>query len=101
MGNCIGRKRAVQPLNHRQEEEDVKIIHGSTSSNKLRIKVRMTTRQLKELAAQVDLSKGNSELGRMILQQCLDGRLRACVVGGQGLVSNYANAWALSPIKED
>lgn len=92
----------MQPLNHLQdEEEDVKSSHTDTSSNKLRIKVVMTARQLEELAAKADSSKGNSELGRMILQQCLDGRLRGRVVGDQGLVSKYANTWTLNPIKEE
>jgi hypothetical protein len=36
----------------------------------------MTKRQLREL---MDLSKGNSELGRLILQECLEGRLNARV----------------------
>ncbi|GLT55767.1 hypothetical protein SLA2020_288600 [Shorea laevis] len=46
------------------------------SSSCLRMKVRMTRRPLQEL---MDLSQSNSELGRLILQECLVGRLNARV----------------------
>jgi hypothetical protein len=64
MGNLFGRKKTVHPL------------ESESSSCSLRIKVRMTKQQLREL---MDLSKGNSELGRLILQECLEGRLNARV----------------------
>ena len=49
-------------------------------SNYLRFRVRMSKRQLMELMAQVDLSQGNEEeLGRLILKECLEGRLNARV----------------------
>lgn len=82
-----------------QDGEDVKMRLIDQSSNSLRIKVRMTTRRLKELMAQTDLSKGNSELGRMIMQECLESRLCAYVVPDQDLVSECA--WTLSTIKEE
>ncbi|EEF47052.1 conserved hypothetical protein [Ricinus communis] len=89
MGNCLGRKQVVHPLEH------------STSDYKLRIKVRMSARQLKEFMSRVDLRKGDSELGRVVLQECLDGRLTARVVGRQDsvLASEYANG--LATIKEE
>ncbi|KAF8412062.1 hypothetical protein HHK36_000015 [Tetracentron sinense] len=47
----------------------------------LRIKVRMTTRELKELMAQADPSKGGeSEIGRLILQECLKGECDARII---------------------
>ncbi|KAJ6320144.1 hypothetical protein OIU78_015517 [Salix suchowensis] len=61
------------------------------SSSSLRIKVRMTRTQLKELMRQAGSSHGNSELGSMILRESLDGRFRARVVVGdddEGLVSS-------------
>ena len=74
------------------------------SSSSLRIKVRMTKTQLKELMRQADSSQGNSELGSLILQECLDGRFRARVVVGEdeGLVSSGSEyAKNLCTIKEE
>ncbi|CAK7348632.1 unnamed protein product [Dovyalis caffra] len=91
MGNWFARNyQTVHPLD--QDGEDAKTNLVSPSSSSLRIKVRMTTTQLKELMAQAHLSQGNSELGSMILQACLDGRYRARVVAGDGslVASEYA-----------
>ncbi|KAJ4847465.1 hypothetical protein Tsubulata_019170 [Turnera subulata] len=69
----------VQPLEHDWYEGKSRLI--SPSPTKTRIKVRMTASRLKELMGQVDLGKGNSEvLGRMILQDCLEGKFGARVV---------------------
>ncbi|KAE7999293.1 hypothetical protein FH972_003740 [Carpinus fangiana] len=64
MGNWFGRKKVVHPLPQEY------------SPSCLRVKVRMTKTQLREL---MDLSKGDSELGRLILQECMEGRLSARV----------------------
>ena len=100
MGNWLARiYQAVLSVD--QDSEDVKSSLITPSSSSLRIKVRMTTTQLKELMTQADLSEGNSELGSMILQECLDGRFRArVVVGDEGSVSSeYAKN--LYTIKEE
>jgi hypothetical protein len=100
MGNWFARiYQAVLSVD--QDSEDVKSSLIAPSSSSLRIKVRMTTTQLKELMTQADLSEGNSELGSMILQECLDGRFRArVVVGDEGLLSSeYARN--LYTIKEE
>lgn len=41
------------------------------TSTVLKVKVRMTTTQLKALVAQADATKGDSELGRLILRHGL------------------------------
>ncbi|KAF3439793.1 hypothetical protein FNV43_RR18071 [Rhamnella rubrinervis] len=72
MGICFGRNKGVHPL---EDEEQPK-----RTSTSVRVKVRMTTTQLKELTAQVDTSKGDSDqLGRLILRHCLEGRIAAHV----------------------
>ncbi|KAG6784920.1 hypothetical protein POTOM_010633 [Populus tomentosa] len=101
MGNWFARKYLeVHPVD--QDGEDiVKSSLVTPSSSSLRIKVRMTTTQLEELMALADLSQGSSDLGRVILQECLDGRFRArVVVGDEGLLSSeYARN--LYTIKEE
>lgn len=99
MGNWVGRYKGVHPT------EDQAIRHrtsSSSSSNSLRIKVRMTAKQLKELMAEVDLTKpdSNSELGRLILRECLEGRSRARVVAAVENHEQYARCWKLSTIHE-
>ncbi|GMI69547.1 hypothetical protein like AT3G61930 [Hibiscus trionum] len=81
MGNRFGRsKLKVKPL-----ENDVEIRKSSNStSSPTRIKVRMTKTRLEELVARSgDTSKGNAELGRLIVKECLEGRLSPSVVVGQ------------------
>ncbi|TQD94816.1 hypothetical protein C1H46_019572 [Malus baccata] len=76
MGNWIGRGKGLPSA------EDPGLTSHRTSSNSLRVKVRMTTRQLKELMAQVDMNNSGrnfEELGLVILQECLEGRLVAAV----------------------
>ncbi|KAJ7963426.1 hypothetical protein O6P43_018527 [Quillaja saponaria] len=45
----------------------------SSTSSTLRYKMKMSSRQLKELMAKVDMSKGNSELCRLIIKECWEG----------------------------
>ena len=68
----------VHPIE--DEETSIKTTRGGCRT--VRIKVRMSAGQLKELAGRVDLSKGgyNSELGRLILQECLLGKFSAAPV---------------------
>ncbi|VVA25557.1 PREDICTED: POPTR_0014s10080g [Prunus dulcis] len=106
MGNWVGRyKDLVHP------SEDHKEIRHRTSPNSLTVKVRMTTTQLKELMAQVDMmnmakDRNSEELGRVILQECLEGRLTAGIVAAAAenhgdQVSKYARGnWMLSTICE-
>ncbi|CAN0889393.1 hypothetical protein LINGRAHAP2_LOCUS16081 [Linum grandiflorum] len=100
MGNQHGRNAAVQPLNYQggdgEEEERAAITEllspaprSGTTPSGVRIRVGMTMGQLHELMTQIPKSKfrGNkkkcssSELGRLILRECLKGRFRARVVG--------------------
>ncbi|XP_050235673.1 uncharacterized protein LOC126685763 [Mercurialis annua] len=98
MGNCL-RTELVHPLNNSEKDVD-----KSSSNCNVRIKVKITKKQLMELMARVDLSNGGAELGRVILQECLDGKLTARVVGGGhglGLASEATNCKNLATIKED
>ncbi|KAK9279479.1 hypothetical protein L1049_013158 [Liquidambar formosana] len=85
MGNCfVTTTHVVHPPDHHQVscQRGRGLLHQAPRSS-TRIKVRMTTTQLKELMAQVDdRSKADSEVGRLILQQCFQGacHARACVV---------------------
>ncbi|KAG5231522.1 hypothetical protein OIU76_005622 [Salix suchowensis] len=89
-GNWLARiYQAVFSADHGSRAGKSNLITPSSSS--LRIKVRMTRTQLKELMRQAGSSHGNSELGSMILRESLDGRFRARVVVGdddEGLVSS-------------
>nr|KYP71991.1 hypothetical protein KK1_011276 [Cajanus cajan] len=87
MGNVwFGKKRNTKAVVH-------PAVQGVT------IKVRMTTAQLQDLTEKVDMSNGNSELGRLIVQECSKGKLHARVVAAADLTR--ANMYSsLSPIHE-
>lgn len=71
MGICFGRNKDVHALEDCQDQP-------RRTSTSFRVKVRMSATQLKELMAQVDTSKGDSDqLGRLILQHCVEGRIAA------------------------
>ena len=72
MGNFFGRKKGVHPVD---QADGIRV-----PSSYLRIRVRMSKRKLKEMMAQVDLTQGNSDLGGLIMQECLEGRLNARAV---------------------
>ncbi|EXB83813.1 hypothetical protein L484_023418 [Morus notabilis] len=108
MGNWSGKilSKEVHPLDDDGQRRTTTITTRSSSS--VRIKARMTVKQLKDLAAQVDMSKdtNNSELGRLILQQCLEGKLSASspvVVAGRRsqLSKTPRDRSILSTIHED
>ncbi|KAK3194530.1 hypothetical protein Dsin_025840 [Dipteronia sinensis] len=81
MGNWLGRNRVVHPLllDHDDHDQLERLEQPSTS---LWVKVRARESQLKELTAKADSNSSgdNSDLGRLILQECLEGRLTARVV---------------------
>ncbi|KAJ1414759.1 hypothetical protein SESBI_18705 [Sesbania bispinosa] len=79
MGNWFGKERSSRD---RGRDEGVTI------------KVRMTKGQLKDLVGKVDVSNGNSELGRLIVQECSKGRLHARVAAADSML------WGLRPIQE-
>ncbi|KAJ4847464.1 hypothetical protein Tsubulata_019168 [Turnera subulata] len=100
MGNCLGGKSLVQPLDHEYGFEGKSLL-TSRSSRTTRIKIRMRASRLEELMAEVDLNKGNSEdLGRMILQESLEGKFGAHVVSSHQ-VKVPAYAGTLCTIKEE
>ncbi|KAM1406220.1 hypothetical protein ACFXTH_000908 [Malus domestica] len=100
MGNWIGR------CNGLYSADDQGLTSHRTSSNCLRVKVRMTNRQLKELMAKVDMNnKGRNfeGLGLVILQECLEGRLVASVDinhDDHEVLKNGRGNWMLSTIYE-
>lgn len=61
MGNWVGRDKGL----HQIEDQGSK---NKTSTNSVRIKVRMTSKQLEELMAELHITKGpDSKLGCVIL----------------------------------
>lgn len=102
MGNWIGKdKGVVHPIDENEGED-----RTPSPNSLMRVKVRMTKRQLKEMMAQVDKSKlghrNPEELGCVILQECLQGRLSARVVAeSDHEVSKYERGWMLSTISEE
>ncbi|XVF22291.1 hypothetical protein REPUB_Repub12eG0160400 [Reevesia pubescens] len=102
MGNWFGRSNLIlKPFENdtgmmksREENERRKSLDAPSSP--MRIKVRMTKRQLEELKAQADTSKGSSELGRLIVKECSEGRLSPPVIVGQGHVLEYSRSRRLS-----
>lgn len=98
MGNRFGKKQVVEQVN--LEEEEVQELPPQPC--KFRVKVRMTASQLKELMAKADISKDNSELCRLIMQECAEGRLTATTVNsGQGPVQDDAKKTKLDTISEE
>ena len=98
MGNWFGKKRVVHPLEAYCDVEGARrsntrssVIQyysekscnsSSSSSSRARIKVRMTKTEMEEmiaLANQDDHDHNQGALGRLIFQQCLEGRWRARV----------------------
>lgn len=93
MGNAwFGKKRSSKGVVHPVDQ------------GVMRIKVRMSRSQLNDLIGKVDMTKGNSELGRLIVQECSKGKLHARVVAAAGDGSDrgnrYARGWGLRPIQE-
>ncbi|GFY90175.1 hypothetical protein Acr_07g0003720 [Actinidia rufa] len=87
MGNWLGKKQVVHPLGHEPLRNGWS--GGSRSNSSVRIKVRMSARELKEWMAQVDPSKlaDSEQLGGLILQECSRGRWVPRVVVGQNRVT--------------
>ncbi|XWS35950.1 hypothetical protein CRYUN_Cryun20dG0040700 [Craigia yunnanensis] len=110
MGNWFGRSNLmVKSLENDigmkkiREEDDKRRRSFDAPGSTMRIKVRMTKRQLEELRAQADTSKGNSELGRLIVKECLEGRLSPRVIVGQDhvLENSRSRRLSLSTIDEE
>ncbi|KAE8703628.1 UvrABC system protein C [Hibiscus syriacus] len=92
MGNWFGRSKLMVKLFETRKNSD-------SMSSPTRIKVRMTKTQLKELKAHAaDTSKGKSELGQLIIKECLEGRLspRVVVVGQSHCVLENSRLWCSS-----
>ncbi|PSS26244.1 NAD(P)H-hydrate epimerase [Actinidia chinensis var. chinensis] len=89
MGNCLIKKQGVHPLGHEQLRNGWR--SRSRSNSSIRIKVRMSARELKEWMAQVDPSKlaDSEQLGGLILQECYRGRWVPRVVVGKNRVTEY------------
>ncbi|XVF80301.1 hypothetical protein PTKIN_Ptkin15bG0060000 [Pterospermum kingtungense] len=110
MGNWFGRSSLmVKPLEKdirmmkKIPEEDERGKSIDATSSPTRIRVRMTKRQLEELRIQADTTEGNSELGRLIVKECLEGRLSPRVVVGQDhvLENSRSRPLSLSTIDEE
>ncbi|CAA2968505.1 Hypothetical predicted protein [Olea europaea subsp. europaea] len=92
MGNWCGKKLVVHPFAD----------PGQSGSTVLRVKVKMRVKELQELIKKVEKKgKGidaDTMLGRLILRECLDGRLQACVTPATEV--KYINQTPLPTIKE-
>lgn len=101
MGNaCFGKQsqRNNKGVVHQAET----MVDGARDQG-VTIKVRMTRGQLSELIGKVDMSNSNSELGRLIVQECSNGSLvHARIVVGNDDMSNYkfSREQGLKPIQE-
>ncbi|TXG63098.1 hypothetical protein EZV62_010092 [Acer yangbiense] len=93
MGNWLGRNRVVHPLLLDHDDDHDQLARLEQPSTSLWVKVRVGASQLKELTVKADSnsSRDNSDLGRLILQECLEGRLTARVVpAGRNIMYNYS-----------
>ncbi|KAK8982094.1 hypothetical protein V6N11_037271 [Hibiscus sabdariffa] len=96
MGNWFGRsKLMVNDISSRNNSD--------STSSPTSIKVRITKTRLEELKAQAaDMSKGELELGRLIVKECSEGRLSPCAVVGQVQPRRVSeNSRSLSTIEEE
>ena len=93
MGNIFGmmKQQAVHPWG--------KI--PAASGGGVRMRVRMTTAELKELMAAVDLSEGSSDLGRLILRELSKGRYQARVLACDDLIMPVKKLSFISEEKEE
>ncbi|GAB4861536.1 hypothetical protein Ancab_036728 [Ancistrocladus abbreviatus] len=92
MGNLLGIERMVESFWDDDPTAGQSLKHGVCQwEDHLRVKVRMTKRELKDLMAKLDITEDedhhlkvdegrNSELGRLIIKGGLEGRYQACVV---------------------
>ncbi|GLT76005.1 hypothetical protein SLA2020_476910 [Shorea laevis] len=101
MGNCFGKGGVVDhPMEARRRRKRwMRRSLGEPSSSSLRVNVRMTRTELEEM---ITRSQGNSdELARLILRECLQGRLVPRVVVSQGTASECSTVSGLSRIDEE
>ncbi|GLT84846.1 hypothetical protein SLE2022_030580 [Rubroshorea leprosula] len=97
MGNCFGKGGVVDHLMEARRRRRRSL--GEPSSSSLRVNVRMTRTELEEM---ITRSQGNSdELARLILRECLEGRLVPRVVVSQGTASECSTVSGLSRIDEE
>lgn len=96
MGNCFaGRKHLVHPSEPYGPKD------SSLPSGAVRVKVRMTAARFKDLVSQADLSKGDGEVGRLILQECLKGACHARFIGGHETKGTHGKVRSLEAITEE
>lgn len=90
MGNFFAMimQQAVHPWSH--EARGWEKIPTASCSGGVKIKVRMTAAEFKELAAAADLSEGSSELERLIMRELSKGRFQARVVACGNLMSSIS-----------
>ncbi|GKV13170.1 hypothetical protein SLEP1_g24226 [Rubroshorea leprosula] len=106
MGNCFGKGGVVDHLMEARRRRRRRRSLGEPSSSSLRVNVRMTRTELEEM---ITRSQGNSdELARLILRECLEGRLVPRVgrlvprvVVSQGTASECSTVNGLSRIDEE
>ncbi|OMO64197.1 hypothetical protein CCACVL1_21957 [Corchorus capsularis] len=94
MGNWFGRSKLMAKApkekdrmmtNCGEEDERRRRSLDAAPSSPIQIKVRMTKKQLEELMAKAgrSLSQGSSEVARLIVKECSEGKLSPRVVLGK------------------
>ena len=101
MGNVwFGKKKSSKAVVHPVASHD-RAGAAPEASTSVRIKVRMTRGQLRDYLAKMDVNEGTSELGSLIMKECLKGELHARVdANASEPTFKYAKGWSLSPIQE-
>ncbi|OMP08690.1 hypothetical protein COLO4_06207 [Corchorus olitorius] len=113
MGNWFGRsnlmakapkeKDGILMANCGEEDERRRSLDAAPSSP-IQIKVRMSKKQLEELMAKAGTSQGSSEVARLIVKECAQGKLSPRVVLGKDhhvLDSSKSRRLSLSTIYEE
>ncbi|OVA04713.1 hypothetical protein BVC80_1719g42 [Macleaya cordata] len=80
MGNCFAMNQLVHPSDLHRSSSTVSSDSNRPTNATVQIKVRLTTRKFKELKAQADLSKGETDIGQLIVEEFLKGNCDARVV---------------------
>nr|DAD36157.1 TPA_asm: hypothetical protein HUJ06_006797 [Nelumbo nucifera] len=104
MGNCFTTKLGEHP----SYLDQLSYAYGHTdpyqTRSTLQVKVRMTRKEFKDLMAEANLmSKGNAEIGRLIMEECFKGKTDVRLVSiGEGNRENCPrNQMNLEAIAEE
>ncbi|OVA04714.1 hypothetical protein BVC80_1719g43 [Macleaya cordata] len=101
MGNCFAMNQLVHPSDLHPSSSTVSNDSNRLPNTTLRIKVRLTTRLFKELMAKADLSKGETDIGHLIVKELWKGNCDARVVSSGNSGEDDAMKMSLETITEE